>query len=282
MRNNIMIVPDEIKKDINKWSGYISPSSKYARKNLKGLFMTNENCAYLVKELYSLITNKQYVLDNMPENTLAEMNVDDPTNSNLTFNNSSKYRNINKVLALTVGKKDFLQSNIKDLVHTYKLPDIEEIPMQNPVLQLSSVNLNFLVEMSKNIINNISNIDPGANRINPDTNKMEVAEFDYDPSSYSDGVWKPEDLFVNCQRNRDNPYWIPLEIDFVSEPNAKGPGHRYNNSVYGHDHPQFPLWQTTVNRRYYDGDNTLGLKDGGNNDRRVQRPNGYNTAGTRF
>jgi hypothetical protein len=39
---------------------------------------------------------------------------------------------------------------------------------------------------------------------------------------------------------------------------------------------QFPFWQTTMHQRPYDRDNSEGLSEGGNSDRRVQTPAGYN------
>jgi len=45
---------------------------------------------------------------------------------------------------------------------------------------------------------------------------------------------------------------------------------------------QFPFWQTTMHQRPYDRNNSEGLKEGGNADRRVQTTRGYNmTALTR-
>lgn len=262
----LLVIPPEIKSNINKWSGYINQSSIYSGKNLKGLFRTEENKLYLIRELYSLLTNFKYVFDNLPESI---------------FNNVKYTR---KILNVTISKKYFIDNMMNRLLEIYKLPYNEEIPMQNPVLQLSSVNLNFLVETSKNIIGNISNLDPLSNRVN-ENNTIELGEYDYDPSSYSDGVWRPEDLFINCKRNRDNPYWKPLEVNIYSDPllpeNYNMVGHKYNNPIYGKTKSQIPQWQSTVNNREYDYDNSLGLRDGGNDDRRTQRPSGYNTANTR-
>jgi hypothetical protein len=91
---------------------------------------------------------------------------------------------------------------------------------------------------------------------------------------------------------------VPLEVNIYSEPDAKGVGHRYNSIGYNkgtqeyykstkdyngnpkgsassrdYSYGPFPAWQTTVNKRFYEKDNTDGLKDQGkDSDRTMQRP----------
>jgi len=292
------IVPPEIKKDINKYSGYLAPSSKYAKKNLKGLFQLTENKNYLAKELYLLITNRQYVKDNMIDT------VNDETAVVTGFGNGSPYYSkLDNLLKEFAKQRTRIPNLIDTMIESYQLPFQEDLDILNPIMQLHNVNLDFLITTSKHIIQSPQNLVPSLADINPDTGKNEsMIEYDYSAASYADGVWHPEHLFTNSKRNRENPYWVPLEVNIYSDPDAKGVGHRYNNPGYNkgtreyyesdtdyngnpkvstksvpreqpYSYGPFPAWQTTVNKRFYDKDNTDGLKDQGkDSDRTMQRP----------
>jgi|GEM_PF-5610795 len=310
-----LVVPIEIRNDINPYSGYINPESKFAKKNLKGLFYTKENQRYLAKELYLMITCEQYVKDNLPDEAIYDIpelhgTHDDPIYG---FNNRSSYFDkIKLMIQKFVRCKPRIDQLVFSMIEAHPMPFKEELGILNPVQQLHGVNLDFLTKTAQDIIQNSQNLIPEMGRINPDTGKYETAEYDYDASSYSDGTWHPEHLFTNNTRNRDNVYWEPLEVNIYSDPDAggrgaAGVGHKYNNIIYnqgtkkyyeskvaydgsrkgaitknpqerlnGNSYGQFPGWQTTVNKRFYDRENTLGLKDGGIDDRRTQRPHGYN------
>lgn len=309
-----LLVPPEIKQDINRYSGYLNPESKYSQKNLKGLFLTIENQKYLSKELYSLITCEKYVTDNLPDDAIYDIPTLQGTHDNpiYGYNNKSTYFNKTKYMIQNfIKSKPILDRVIFGMVECHQIPFNEDLGILNPIQQLHFVNLDFLVKSSSNLIQNPQNLMPHLGRINSDTNKYETAENDYDASSYSDGTWHPEHLFTNNSRNRNNPYWIPLEVNIYSDPDTdESPGHKYNSIIYNrgtkeyyesntdyNGNPkgrinssrknketsfgQFPLWQTSPNKRFYDHDNTGGLRDGGLNDRRVQRPHGYNMAALR-
>jgi hypothetical protein len=296
------VVPPEIKKDINSFSGYLAPSSKYANKNLKGLFYLSENKKYLAKELFQLITNKQYVTDNLPPSEDKE---------EITgFGNSSPYLSkIDRMVYAFAQKKNDIPKLIDNMIFSYQLPFREDISVLNPVMQLHNVNLDFLVTSSKHIIQSPQNLVQRFEYVNPDTGADEsLVEYDFTAASYSDGTWHPEHLFTNSKRNKENPYWTPVEVNIYSDPDASGVGHRYNNPVYnkgtkeyyesdtdyngnpkgstkdvprtyGYSYGPFPGWQTTVNKRFYDKDNTDGLKDGGtDSERRTQRPHSIGMA----
>lgn len=306
-----MIVPPEIKQDINVHSGYINSDSKFYNKNLKGLFYTNENKIYLSNELYTLITFKQYVKDNLPDDNIQDVNksfgFDNDKDYIIGFNNKSQYLDkVNRLVNDFIKQKSNINRYTFLLMESYQLPFNEDLSTLNPVQQLHSVNLDFLVNTSKHIIQSPQNLIANFNEFNPDTGAYEGdTEYDFTAESYSDGTWHPEHLFTNSQRNKKNPYWMPLEVNIYSDPDAKGVGHKYNDILYNqgtleyyksdkaydgtpkgginqnakgqnNSYGQFPGWQTTVNNRFYDGDNTGGLKDGGNDDRRVQSPHGYN------
>ena len=314
-----LVIPLEIKRDINKFSGFISTNSKFANKNLKGLFRTNENMKYLSHELYQLLTNEQYIRNNLPDNSIEDIHAistnEDHDYRITGYGNDSYYSDKSKQLVKWFLKqKPNVDRNIFAMVEAHQLPFQEDLDTLNPIQQLHHVNLDFLVKSSRNIIQTPQNLVIGVNHINPDTNNIEYAEYDYDPSSYSDGTWHPEHLFTNCSRNRENPYWLPLEVNIYSDADAKGVGHKYNDIIYNqgtrdyyasniaydgsaknpkvntkqktpslwksddtnNSYGQFPMWQTSVNKRYYDKDNTSGLRDQGENDRRVQIPHGYN------
>lgn len=305
-----LVVPPEIKRDINKYSGYISPGSRFYQKNLKGLFFTKENTNYLDRELYQLITCEDYIKDNLLDSEFGYKDGEPRLpNRNGDLKHFSRDNSKSKRIIQTfIGRRNYISKIIVSFMEDHPLPFIEDLDVQNPVMQLHSVNLDFLVKTSSNLIQSPENLVSRFNAINPDTNKYEETNWDYSAESYSDGTWHPEHLFTNCQRNRDNPYWIPLEVNIYSDPDAKGVGHKYNDIIYNRgtkeyyqsdiaydgskkggiskkasnlSYGQFPGWQTTVNKRFYDRENTDGLKDGGLNDRRVQRPHGYDMSALR-
>ena len=63
--------------------------------------------------------------------------------------------------------------------------------------------------------------------MNEETGELEDAEYSYSAASYADGVWRPEHLFTQSQRNRENPYWSLNRTEFSDSPNARGPGNKW-------------------------------------------------------
>lgn len=301
-----LIIPKEFKKNINPFSGFLDSNYIYSNKDLKGLFFTNENQNYLIDELYSLLTSKKYIEQSLPKASInSYSNETDKIDRMITgFNNKSIYFNkVDLLYTLFKTRKNEISKYIFSLVEAFQLPFREDENSLNPIIQLHNTNLKFLTETSRTIIQQPQNLISDVDRVNPDTGKVEYGQSDYDASSYSTGVWKPEDLFMNTYRNRTNPYWTPLEINIYSDPDASGsiPGHKYNNIIYNegtkayydsniakdgswkvpkinddNSYGQFPGWQYTVNNRPYDKDQTQGLRDGGKNDRRVQIAGGFN------
>lgn len=325
-------IPEYFRKNINPYSNYLDI---YPKRDVKGLFYTTENRIYLARELYALITNESYVRQNMPDP--EQRDIDTPGPDSLYGSSAEPYSFIDKfnndgyldkaglIVRAFRTRRDMIDRVMQSLIEVYQMPFQEDWAILNPVQQLHWVNTDFLVKASRNIIQDPENLTPGISAINPDTGKFEGnLEYQYTAESYSDGTWHPEHLFTLSQRNRNNPYWVPLEVNYHSDPNAKGPGHRYNDILYNwgtrryyeskywkdgtpkvgarrppipggpvqpriieilqqnpadpnsdFSYGQFPDWQTTVNVRAYDRDVTLGLKNGGINDRRVQTPGGY-------
>ena len=246
-----MLIPIEIKQSINPYSHYPEPSSKFHNKSLKYLFYCQENLNYLAIELYKNLSS------------VKNMNAIYKTNRN-------------EIIAKHfTGKQLMFKNNIEFMVKCWDIPFKEELGTKNNISNLSNLNLEFLTITIKNLIQDPNNMIPDLKYYNWETNKIEKTNWDYDSSSYSDGTWHPEDLFINSENNRNNPYWKPIEINFDSDPQAKGLGHKYNDKIYGEKN-QFPIWQTSVDNRAYETDtiDTLSLDD-----RRVQRPHGYNMFG---
>ncbi len=294
-----LVVPPEIKSSINPHSGFIDSRSIYHDKSLKWLFKSKENRQYLSKEMYMLVTSEQFVKANWPD---AVTDYSDYQGEGLRtgFNNKSPYFNKMKFLIRTfIKNKAKIDTYAVEAIYAHEMPHDEDLAVTNPVQQLHHVNIKFVAEAAKNIIQSPDNIIPNYYAINPDTGVEEShVEYDFNAESYSDGTWHPEHLFTNSERNRKNGYWTEINVTLDSDPLAKGPGHRYNNDFYHHDKAassatsgikffgtdknirrttvgQFPGWQYTVNKRPYDKHNDEGLRDGGKNDRRTQRPHGY-------
>ncbi len=230
-----LLIPQEFIKDISQRSGYLVNGTKFANKNLKGLFMTPENVEYLGIELYKLIVNPKFVayVLSKPENVKV-------TNSahtvNSVFHDSEDYvysqarmkeSIASQALKLTKifnGRQKFIMELIPDLINSnpkdFWLNDFfsEDYGVNNPVQRLSTLNKRFLETNATGFILQPSQLDEHYNHRNPDTGKIEYTEYDYGAASYSDGTWHPEHLFTENARNRANPYWRPRDIMFDTNP----------------------------------------------------------------
>lgn len=278
-----LLIPEEFRKSINKYSGYLSTESKYRNKNLKGLFRTVENQKYLVQGLFNLITHPDYVEKNLPLPTEDYRDYEGygiRTGYNNDGESSIVPNKVNHLISAFKTKKKFLEDNIEDLIEMTEIPYKEDIIVSNPIQQLHILNKSFLLKTSKNIVQNPEMLVPRFNAINPETGADESnIEWDYTSESYADGVWKPEHLFTNSNRNRDNPYWIPLEVNYYANSDSTGPGHRYYSKQYSttqRTRSQFPRWQSSVDDRPQEREANESLREGGISDRRVQRNRGYN------
>jgi hypothetical protein len=280
-----LLVPPEVSRDINRYSGFLSSKSKFSQKNLKALFRCPENLRYLAKGLYNLITNPWYVGRNSPLPTedyrdYAGFGIRTGFNNNGDPDASITASNMNRLITAFKSRKDFLEENIEDLVEMTEIPYAEDIVVSNPIQQLHFLNRDFLLKTSRNIIQSPEMLIPRFHAINPETGEDEShIEYDYTSESYSDGVWHPEHLFTNSQRNHNNPYWVPLEVNYYANDNSKGPGHRYYSGQYSatkRTRSQFPRWQYSVDDAPLEKDVNETLREGGISDRRTQRNRGYN------
>lgn len=289
-----LLIPDQFKAQINKYSGYFHSSSPYAKKNMKGLFRDPANLKYLCDGLYSLITNPTYIQKNIGVGSAAVQDYNDYNSGGYRtgFNNAnSELHNKKTILLLREFRKPstrkFLQDNMQDLIEQTEIPYQEDIIVSNPVQQLHALNKSFLIKTSKNIILSPEMLIHRFNAINPETGVYEGnVQYDYTSESYADGVWRPEMLFTNSQRNRETPYWSETEVSYYSD--ADGPngfagkqrlGHRYYSPEYSatqHTRSQFPRWQYSGDYRRQDRGDSGSLREGGDSDRRVQGNRGYN------
>jgi hypothetical protein len=140
-------------------------------------------------------------------------------------------------LARQLGKHtDLLRNHVPELVQAYPIPYAEDWVNSNPVQQLHYLNKKFLLETGRSIVQNPEILVAGFEDINTETGEDESnIEYAYSARSYADGVWRPEHLFVNSQRNRENPEWALLRQEFSNNPNARGPGNRYKVVADGKD-----------------------------------------------
>lgn len=237
----MLLIPPEFKKEVNGFSGYINPNSIYHEKNLKGLFLSPPNRKYLAKELYALLTCRTYVMNNLPHFSIHNSLKDDfagdhemnmhPDN----YDNPGPYPVYDKTSLLVdefKKRKSLIMKSVNQIIEQYQFPHKEDFNSLNPIQQLHNVNMDFLLINSRNIIQNPQNVIPYFDRISPDTGKVQVDDYEYSAISYSDGAWHPEQLFTESARNRENPYWVPYEVNISSNADAKGTGHKYNNYIY--------------------------------------------------
>lgn len=214
MAKPVTVIPPAIRRDINVHSGYLGPKSRYYDMELKALFKCPVNIEYLGNELCMLLAHPAFIKDNLGEGDRTP----------------AKARRLMLEFVKGRGK---IRNMMQEMVEGYKLPFPEDFSIMNPVAQLAQVNLEFLKEMGAAIVMSPQMICSFADRIDPDTGIVAYADADYDASSYAGGTWKPEDLFLNTAENRGTSVWSPVEVNFVSGPDAeRGPGHRYQGDVY--------------------------------------------------
>jgi hypothetical protein len=258
-----LLIPSEFSRYLNPYSGYLDPKSPPGRKTFKGLFLSPENQSYLAGVLYRLITNPEYVHWQL-EQAHDSFPVDQAARLSAAF----------------ASKKTFLEDSIEELIEMAPLPYKEDIVVVNPIQQLHVFNKDFLVKTARNIIQSPEMLIPRYYATNPETGADESGvEYDYNSESYADGTWHPEHLFTNSQRNRDHPYWEPIEVNVYSDNDSTGVGHRYYSKQYSQTQrtrSQFPRWQYSVSDAPYERCIDETLSEGGISDRRVQRNRGYN------
>jgi len=289
MKQTILIIPPEFKKDVNHYSGFLTPGSEYSKKTLKGLFFTPENIVYVGNEMMAMITNTRCVMDNLPpigvesaamaaaDAAFAQMSPEmRATRTVLIIKGFTKYQGI-----IRQQVPGLMRAHYDPVNRAYR----EDFTTSNPIIQLHLINKDFILQTSRNFILTPNQIIPDIDYVNPETGKIHKKEYEYGPESWQDGTWHPEQLFTNSQRNRENPYWVPFEVDFDARSGSRpiGPGHRFNSTVYGAADPsvvnsegtpvsesQFPRWQYSMNNRRGISRESLSLDEGGESDRRTQ------------
>jgi hypothetical protein len=235
-----LLIPREYKKDLSERSGFLKHGSKFAQKNLKGLFMAPENMEYLGRQLFTLTTLPARIAEIL--NT--GLSKADYTGSEAkggagakrdgwgtgTFVDGKFAPNGNYApeairLARELKKHrstiiDMIPNFIEDYGSKFYTNDFyeEDYATNSPVMQLHHLNKKFLLETSAVIIQSPNILIANYFDVNPDTGVEETAEWDFSARSYADGTWHPEDLFTNNKRNRENPHWVPMEITFDSNP----------------------------------------------------------------
>jgi hypothetical protein len=224
-----LLIPPEFSAQVNKYSGYLSPKSPFSQKTFKGLFRAPENERYLARQLYIMITNPTFVERHTAQPT------EDPNDEwgyRTGFGNGLTLTT-NRVRRLCDSfseKGAFIAQNIGEFLDMHPLPYAEDLFVVNPILQLHNINREFLLKTSQNIIQNPTILIPRFFATNDETGQNEEEiEWDYTSESYADGVWHPEHLFTNCKRNRYNPEWMPVDVNFYADSNRSGLGHRYYN-----------------------------------------------------
>jgi len=249
-----MNIPAQLYSDVAPDSNYLRFDSEHGKKDLRNLFRMPMNQKYLEYQLISGLTDKHNI-----SKIMLKLNI---------------YKNSETLSKLFSDNKKMIKQFVD--VFSHKLPDPEYLSATNPVEQLSYINTQYLLESSRSIIMNPSIIVDGYYDIDPYNGWKKTSNIqEYGPSSYSDGYWHPENLFLDTPWNRNREYWKPLNITFSPNIPSKSPGHRYNSSVYGGGYRTDKKFQRqNYNNRHYDyGDE--GLAESGKGDRRTQYTRGY-------
>jgi len=203
-----LLVPPEMVKAINPSSGFLIIGSNYGGKNLKGLFYTLENRRYLANQLYSLLVNREFVLDCIQsiDKTL--------TSDTLKTGAKQSIELVNQFKPI----KPIIDQRIQVLIEGWRLPAREDHAIKNPIMELSLVNQEFLVTTAKTFIQSPDCIINDYYDIDPNTNQIDAPEWDYGAASWTDGTWHPEHLFTQSKNNRANVYWTPTNITIDTNP----------------------------------------------------------------
>lgn len=198
----VLMIPSELKKDINKNSGYLNYTSKYGNKTFKYLFLSDINEKFLSNQVFRLLINQKYI---------------NQVNSDTEYYMNSY--NFNDNLRLLFKKnKPFVFDIMRSFMINMKMPHFEDHLNLNPIDILSNINTDFILSTSKNIIQNPEIIESEYYDINPDTGKKDIHFKGFGANSYSSGYWEPEKLFTDTANNRKNPYWVPRETSFTVRP----------------------------------------------------------------
>ena len=80
----VLMIPKELKKDINSHSGYLTYSSTYGDKTFKYLFLSNINENFLSNQVYRLLINPTYI-DKVNSDTEFYTNSNNFNNLKLIF-----------------------------------------------------------------------------------------------------------------------------------------------------------------------------------------------------
>jgi hypothetical protein len=296
-----LIVPKEIKKDINPLSGYLNTKSPYYQKNPKGLFESPINIQYLQTETVSMLTFETYV------SSVLE-------NSDEVYSGQKIY--LDNLIG-GFGRYDYrVYTMVQSRVFSTKQPYPEESLIKNPVMQLHFLNRDFILDLSKNIILCPQTVIANFYDTDPLTGTKDKPEWDYGSASYSDGTWHPEHLFTQSSRNDHEGYWSSNDVTFDTDPPGQpfhprenhyslpnrtsrmlysgspkfgevgspgpGPGNKYKYDSYVKEgfktsNGLFPRWQHPAQgMKLYQTNIDEALSGGGREDRRTQTNRGYN------
>jgi len=238
-----MLVPQEFLQHTNPYSGWIEPGTPHASHSPYSLFVQSINKKYLAIEMYKLLTSTEFVSSRGGDESLVD-----------------QFRSIRRHIPQQVAEAvEAFQFN---------LPPRSDHLLNNPVRQLDRLNRQFLMEISKLWIHNYMDVSPVLfnrfHNVSPESGLPQDDKYSqYTAKSYEDGTWHPEELFLNHPLATDNSW--KLQKTYTEDPRRR----------WGRDHGGVRFWVRTVHNRHYDRDNSDGLRDGGDSDRRVQVPHGY-------
>jgi hypothetical protein len=293
-----LVIPPEFR---DRLSSSMFLTGQFRNHTLKALFMSPENVRYLGNELMATLSHPTYILHNIPQMDNAETDSDLPDQTVDRAAASPGFaamvpevrrEQVRRLMVMFRQNETLIRDMVPALIRAHDNPLIRDYyqdqTIPNPILLLSQQNLELIQHAGKNFIQSPEQIDPSMARFSPDTGRIESThEYDYGAESWADGTWHPEHLFSNNQRNRENPYWVPLEVSVQSQSGmrlAAIPGHKYDSPLYGADPEirgaatsaaQFPRWQRSANGRNGLSRTVEGYDEAGEGDRRVSGTHGF-------
>lgn len=231
------LIPKKFIEDLDS-NGYLKVDSIWADKEIKGLFLSPYNQSFINRHLSNLITHPQFIADN---DDLSSVNGEQTLNAEQLFENrddnrkrgpSTTYRNKIEPKHMQMAKLfkaniPLLSQVLPELMEAYPIPYDEDWTNAINIHQLHFLNKKFLLETGRVLVQSPEILIAGFEDVNTETGEVEIVEYDYSAASYADGVWRPEHLFTQSNRNRENPYWVLQRVEFSDTPDARGPGNKW-------------------------------------------------------
>lgn len=226
-----MLVPYKIQGEINPTSGWVDLNSPLYGFGAERLFRLDCNKKYLAQQVLKSLTDNNFMI----------------------------LKGKQDLVPIFLSKQNIIVQQVQESVERFPIPLRSDQVSNNPIIMLNMFNRDFLQKTTEFFINNCLTVAPELENINESGFCEDDKHSQYTTRSYSSGVWKPEELFLNHPIARNGTEWKLQDVK-AEDPYRRWGGYRF--------------WNVTPHTRNYSR-TAEGLKEGGTSDRRVQINKGY-------